>query len=134
MPPRAVTNEHKAAMAEGRAQSRAISAYLDALETNRPKRGRKRTPDSIDKRLKTIDEELASASGINRLSLTQERMDLEAEKAAMGTAVDLSGLEAEFVKAAKPYSQRKGITYAAWRACGVPADVLKKAGIGRGAA
>ena len=30
------------------------------------------------------------------------------------------------------YAQRKGISYAAWRELGVPADVLKKAGISRG--
>ena len=120
-------------MAEGRTQSRAIGAYLEAIETNKPRRGRKRTPDSIDKRLAKIADEFGAANAITRLSLIQERMDLLAEKEAMNGSVDLSGLEAEFVKAAKSYSQRKGISYAAWRELGVPADVLKKAGIGRGA-
>jgi hypothetical protein len=45
--------------------------------------------------------------------------------------VDLSALEREFAKVAQAYSQRKGISYAAWRELGVPADVLKRAGIGR---
>ena len=120
-------------MAEGRTQSRAISQYLDALEMNKPRRGRKRTSESIDKRLGVIAEEFGSANAITRLSLIQERIDLLAEKEAMNGEVDLSGLEAEFVKAAKSYSQRKGIGYAAWRELGVPADVLKKAGISRGA-
>jgi len=120
-------------MAEGRTQSRAISQYLDALEINRPKRGRKRTVESIDKRLAAIADEFGSANAISRLSLIQERIDLLAEKDAMNGGVDLSALEAEFIKAAKPYSQRKSISYAAWRELGVPADVLKKAGIGRGA-
>ena len=33
--------------------------------------------------------------------------------------MDLSGLEADFVSVAKEYSQRKGISYAAWREVGV---------------
>jgi hypothetical protein len=128
---RIVTTEHKAAMAEGRTQSRAISAYLDALETHRPKRGRKRTEESISKRLGTIDKELASASPIKRLSLIQERLDLLQEQGSMGAAVDLSGVETEFVSAARTYSDRKGISYAAWRELGVSAAVLKRAGISR---
>jgi len=130
---RVVTDEHKAAMAEGRTQSRAIAAYLEALETNKPKRGRKRTPDSITKRLETIDQQLGSANPIKRLSLIQERIDLLNEKESMQGAVDLSEFEAEFVDAAKGYSERKGISYAAWRELGVPPATLKKAGISRGA-
>ena len=130
---RVVTDEHKAAMAQGRTESRAIAAYLEALESNRPKRGRKRTPDSIAKRLVKIEEEIASASSIKKLSLIQERMDLEAEKETLQTNVDLSAFEADFAKAAKGYSERKGISYTAWRELGVPAAVLKQAGIGRGA-
>jgi hypothetical protein len=130
---RVVTEDHKAAMAQGRTESRSIAAYLDALESNKPKRGRKRTPESITKRLEAIDKDLGSASGIKKLALIQERMDLQAEKATMGASVDLSAFEADFVKAAKGYSERKGISYTAWRELGVPSAVLKKAGIGRGA-
>jgi hypothetical protein len=124
-----VTDEHKAAMAQGRAEGRAISAYLDALAAHKPKRGRKRTPESIDKRLAAIDDGLATANSINRLTLIQERLDLQAEKAAMGETVDLTALEDAFAAAAKGYSERKGISLAAWKEMGVPADVLKKAGI-----
>ena len=46
----------------------------------------------------------------------------------------LTQLEAEFVKFAKSYSERKAISYAAWREVGVSAATLKAAGIGRGAA
>ena len=35
------------------------------------------------------------------------------------------------MKAAKGYSQRKGITYGVWRQSGVAPEVLKKAGISR---
>ena len=130
---RAVSDSHKAAMAQGRSESRAISAYLDALESHRPKRGRKRTPESIDKRLATIDASLESASPVKRLSLIQERLDLLRERESLSAKVDLSGLEDDFVSTAKSYGQRKGISYAAWRELGVSAPILKRAGITRSA-
>jgi hypothetical protein len=40
-------------------------------------------------------------------------------------------LRKAFVKAARPYSKSKGISYGAWREVGVPADVLRDAGITR---
>ena len=128
---RTVSDQHKAAMAEGRTQSRAIAAYLGALETHKPKRGRKRTPDSIEKRLVVIDKQLESSNPIKRLSLIQERLDLLNEKETMEGNVDLSSFEDEFVEAAAGYSERKGISYAAWRELGVPPAVLKRAGISR---
>jgi hypothetical protein len=131
---RVVSDDHKAAMAEGRTQSRAISAYLDALDAHKPKRGRKRTAESVDKRLAAIDKQLGSANPIKRLSLIQERLDLLNERAAMEGRVDLSQFEDDFVAAAAGYSERKGISYAAWRELGVPPAVLKRAGISRAGA
>jgi hypothetical protein len=126
-----MSDEHKAALAEGRNQGRAVRQYLEALEAHKPKRGRKRTPDSIKKRLARIESELQSADPLKRLQLTQERLDLSQELDAGASTVDLEGLEADFVGAAKPYSERKGISYAAWRQAGVSASVLKQAGISR---
>lgn len=124
--------EHKAALAEGRQQSRAVRDYLEALETVKPKRGRRRTTDSIKKRLDAIARALVEAAPLNRLHLVQERMDLTAELENMDNAIDLTAVEADFVGAAAGYAERKGISYAAWREIGVPADVLKRAGITRG--
>ena len=124
---------HKAALAEGREQGRAVRNYLEALDAHKPKRGRKRTPESVQKRLAAIEEKLAAADPLTRLHLVQERMNLSNELAAAGAKVDLSALEKDFVKAAAPYGQRKGIAYAAWREAGVDPVVLKKAGIKRGA-
>jgi hypothetical protein len=128
---RSMSAQHKVALAEGRAEGRAVKAYLEALEQNRPKRGRKRTSESIKKRLSVIESSLDDASPIQRLQLVQERMDLGKELATIDTKVDLTALEQAFVKTAGGYSDRKGISYAAWRELGVPADVLKRAGIGR---
>ena len=128
-----MTDEHKAALAAGRAEGRAVRAYLEALDQHRPKRGRKRTPDSVNARLAKIDSELVSADPMTRLSLVQERLDLLSELESLTTTVDLTALEADFVKSAKGYGERKGISYAAWREVGVSAATLKAAGISRGA-
>ena len=126
-----MSDEHKAALAEGRTQGRAVRRYLEALEAHKPKRGRKRTPESIAKRLEKIDLEMADADPVKRLELTQEKMDLTVELERDDKGADLSELEAEFVKAAKPYAERKGISYDAFRSVGVPAATLKAAGISR---
>ena len=126
-----MSDEHKAALAEGRNQGRAVRRYLEALDAHKPKRGRKRTTDSMQKRLARIEVELPTADPLKRLQLIQERLDLQNELEQANTKVDLTGLENEFVRAAADYSQRKGISYAAWRELGVEAAVLKRAGVGR---
>jgi len=127
-----MSDSHKAALAEGREQGRAVRRYLEALEAHKPKRGRKRTPESVQKRLAAIDEKLAEADALTRLHLVQERMNLETELATTDSTVDLQALEDEFAASAAPYGARKGITYAAWRQLGVDPAVLRKAGIRRG--
>jgi hypothetical protein len=128
-----MTDAHKAALAEGRDEARQVKAYLEAIEATAPKRrGRRRTKDSIGKRLAAIDAAMDDASALGRLQLLQERTDLEAELATIeAKPVDLTALRAAFVKVAKAYGERKGITYATWRAVGVDAATLKAAGISR---
>ncbi len=127
-----MSDSHKAALAEGREQGRSVRRYLEALEAHKPKRGRKRTQESIEKRLAAIEEQLPEADPLTRLHLVQERMNLQNELAAGDNSVDLAALEEGFVEAASPYGQRKGITYAAWREAGVDPAVLRRAGIRRG--
>ena len=128
-----MTDSHKAALERGRAEGRVVRDYLEALRSNKPKRGRKRTADSINKRLAAIDDELSAASAIEELQLIQERRDLNAELASLGSGVDLGEIEDSFVSVAKGYGDRKGISYASWRDVGVSAATLKRAGISRGA-
>ena len=131
-PRKEMSDEHKAALAEGRAQGRAVRSYLEALDAHRPKRGRKRTPDSMRARLAKIEATIVTADPMTRLQLVQERLDLAAAIAAAETNVDLTALEEGFIAAAAGYGDRKGISYAAWREVGVPAAILKRAGISRG--
>ena len=126
-----MSDTHKAALAQGRAEGRAVRHYLDALRANKPNRGRKRTPDSVQKRLDSIDGQLAEADPMSELRLLQERRDLQQEIESMSGSVDVSALEDAFVDVAQGYSQRQGIAYATWRDVGVPAAVLKRAGITR---
>ncbi len=123
--------EHKEALAAGRSQGRAVRNYLEALEAHKPKRGRKRTPDSIAKRLAAIEGEIEEAGAMDRLLLIQERTDLQNELNSLEAGVDLAELEEAFIAEALDFSERKGINYASWRELGVEAAVLKAAGIRR---
>lgn len=127
-----MSDEHKEALAEGREQGRAIRNYLEALKVHAPRRGRKMTPESIQNRIAAINETLPTANALERLLMLQDRQDLEARLAALsGPEDDMGTLEAGFVESAAAYSQRKGISYSAWREAGVSADVLRRSGIGR---
>ena len=128
-----MSSDHKEALAIGRAEGRSVRTYLEALESTRPKRGRKRTKESINSRLEAIGVKLIEAEPLKRLQLAQEELDLTDELAGMDQAVDLGELENEFIKVANSYAGRKRISYHAFRQVGVPAAVLKEAGISRGA-
>ena len=123
--------EHKAALAKGREEGLAVRRYLEALESARPRRGRRRTPASIERKLSSIDAQLAAADPLSRLHLLQQKKDLVEELGQSNDAQDVSGLEKDFVKVAKSYGERKGISYGTWRAAGVSAAVLQKAEISR---
>jgi len=131
--PKEMTDEHKAALERGRAEGRIVRDYLEGLRNSKPKRGRKRTPDSIKQRLAKIEDALTDASAIEELQLIQERRDLTAELEQMDTGVDLTELEDAFVDVARSYGERKGISYGSWRDVGVPAATLQRAGISRSA-
>ena len=80
---RGMSDEHKAALAEGREQGRAIRAYLEALEAHKPKRGRKRTAESIQKRLAAIVKEISTADPMTRLQAENALLRAQAENARL---------------------------------------------------
>ena len=126
-----MTDEHKAALAQGRVEGRAVREYLESLRANKPRRGRRRTPDSIKSRLAAIDKELPDADPMTELKLRQERRNLESELHSRSSGLDHAAIEKSFISVAKSYGERQGISYSAWREVGVDAAVLKKAGISR---
>jgi hypothetical protein len=127
-----MSNEHKAALAKGRMEGRIVREYLDGLRATKPKRGRKRTTETIQARLDAVELEIVGASPIDELLLIQERRDLQAELARKSDTIDMEALEESFVAVAKSYGDSKSISYASWRDVGVPASTLKSAGISRG--
>ncbi len=127
--PKEMTPAHKAALAKGRAEGRAIGDYLDAIAANKPKRGRKRTAESVEHQLAEVTSMLRDATGTARVELAQRRHELVEELAALHAQIDLAAVEAAFVEHAGAYATRKKIGYAAFREVGVGADVLARAGI-----
>ncbi len=126
-----MSEAHKAALAKGREEGRAVRLYLEALASGKRRPGRQRTPVSIKKRLDKLDWEIETADSFDRLHLVQERRNLEVNLAEAEQPSDLVGLEKGFVKVAKTYGERRGIAYSTWRMVGVRPDVLQKAGIAR---
>ena len=129
-----MTDEHKAAIAAGRIEAAAVRDYLDALEANKPKRGRQVSPETLAARRAAIDSQLAAGDvkPVKRLELLQDRRDIDAQLAALADEPDMSSVEQGFITHAASYGQRKGIQYATWREAGVSADLLARAGITRG--
>lgn len=121
----------KETLSEGRENSKIVRQYLEAIELAKPKRGRKRTLESINKQLSSIDKTLdtRATNPLQRLQLTQKRLELTTELERIKNGPDLQGLEEQFLKVAKSYSEKKGITYTAWKELGVNPDVLSRAGI-----
>jgi hypothetical protein len=130
MPPKKMTDAHKRALAQGRNLARSVRDYLEYLEWSKPSRGRKR--DTSPERLAEVDAQIADGvSPLQRLQLIQLRKDIEAAAETEDDPAEGERLRKAFVKAARPYSKSKGISYATWREIGVPADVLREAGITR---
>lgn len=111
------------------AEAAVVRSYLEGLRSTRPKRGRRRTQETVQRRLDEIESNGPSADVIAALRLAQEKIDLVAELTVLGTAVDVAALEAKFIAIAKSYSDRTGVSYTAWRTVGVPAATLKAAGV-----
>jgi len=126
-----MTKEHKDALAQGRREGAAVRKYLEAIAASKGKRGRKRTPASVERRIAAISAELEQSNALDALLLRQERKDLEIELKRLQSNLDLKKLEKDFIGAAKAYGERKGIDYSTWREAGVAPAVLAKTGIKR---
>ena len=126
---RVQTPEHKQLIADGREQAKIVGRYLDGLVVTKKKRGRQVTPEQLQERLAKIEGDLETAKPIDRLNLLQQRKSLQAKLDTKAPDVDMEALTAEFVKVGKGYAERKEIDRATFIEVGVPAEVLKLAGI-----
>lgn len=128
-----MSDGHKAAIAAGRIEAAAVRDYLEALESNKPRRGRAVSPQRLAENLANARAQLEAgeANVMKRLQLMQEVADLESRIAEAESQPDIAAAEEGFVVHGANYGKRKGIEYATWRGFGVPAEVLAKAGITR---
>jgi len=123
-----MSEQHKKALAQGRQESSAIKAYLNAIESRKP--GRPATKEALKDRLAKVEAKIdASNDPLKTVDLVQSKLDLERAISHASQRESVESLEAGFVKHAASYSERKGISYTAWREVGVPANVLRSAGI-----
>ena len=126
----AMSDEHKAALAQGRREGRAVKHYLKLVGSRRP--GRPVTKDSLEKRIAGLSDKIAAESDpLKKLELIQSRIDAEDQMEEIAEAVDADAVEKEFIEVARSYSERKGISYSAWREAGVSAQTLREAAIPR---
>jgi hypothetical protein len=127
----AMSKEHKAALAQGRREARTIKAYLESLAGRKP--GRPVTVETLRERLARLGDQVAAEQDpLKRVDLVQKKLEVEEALARAENVADSAALEQGFVATVQSYSQRKSITYAAWREAGVPAAVLRRAGLTRG--
>ena len=123
-----MSQDHKDALAQGRKEARLIKAYLKVLDGR--KSGRPVTRESLENRISRINEKLeGSEDPLKSVELLQSRLDIEDALSNVDDHEDFEDLEAGFIANANAYSQRKGISYTAWRAFGVSAATLRAAGV-----
>ena len=124
----AMSKEHKQALARGRKEARAVKSYLKAIDARTS--GRQPSKDTLRNRLDKVNERIEETEDpLKTVDLLQSRIDLEKALSRVGDQDDFAGIEKAFVDNVKSYSERKGITYTAWRKFGVPAKVLRDAGV-----
>ncbi len=132
MPKGQMSPEHKEALARGRQEAKVVRNYLEALHTD-GQRGRPIDRQSLQARIERVQSQINEESNAaRRVELIQQRLDAERRLAELEQSTDRESLERDFIEVAKSYSERRGITYSAWREVGVPAAVLREAGITRG--
>ena len=78
---------------------------------------------AVNAKIETSDNPLES------VELLQTRIDIEDSLEGLGDQENFAELEKGFVENAQAYSERKGISYSAWREFGVPAATVRAAGI-----
>ena len=97
MPPKksatkAMSDDHKAALAQGRQLGRVVRSYLEALDATSPKPGRPRTVASVTAQLRKLEPQIERADPVLRVNLIQRRIYLERHLAELSTTADVAEL------------------------------------------
>jgi hypothetical protein len=113
-----------------RAETNAVAAYLTALKGPRPSGSSKAKREGLMRRRAQVEQWISEErSPIREVELIQQRLDIDARLAQLDQAARLPELEEAFVNVAASWSKRSGISAAALREVGVPAGVLRRAGL-----
>lgn len=123
---------HKEALAKGRRQAKIVRRYLDALEAHKSKgsRGRPSDPEAVRAKISDYEQRIEHEDdALRRVELIQRRLDSEEHLRDLTSLPDIQEHESDFVEVVGEYSERKGITYKAWRELGLPASLLREAGL-----
>ena len=113
------------------ADADAVRAFLTAFHAPKPRHVSRHV---LVRRLSRLDDALNSTDdSLRRLDLLEARRRtraaLRAADAAEHTPDPVAATEAGFVEHAAGWAARTGVTFSAFRAAGVPAGLLRSAGI-----
>ena len=109
------------------AAGQAVRDYLAALRAGTSATAT-RSAEDLHRRLTEIHHELETAPPLRELKLVQERHEIR-RLLELAEHAERPSPEDAFVAVAAAYSRRHHIEYAAWREVGVPAAVLRRAGL-----
>jgi len=111
----------------------AVRAYITLLRGRSGGSNRALALEDVEARLRKVEKRLASgpADPVTYVTLVQEQITLHQDLLSLANTPSEKELEMAFVMHAAEWSEAVGIGYAAWREIGVPAAVLKAAGIAR---
>jgi hypothetical protein len=127
---RGLSTSHLEALDKGRKAGNAVRAYLTHLEQSTPRRRGRRV--NWQTRLEASQAALETTTDVvERLRLTQAVQTAQEHLNVAQEDAHVASLEAGFIEWGKHYSEAHGISYAAWRQIGVPARMLREAGITR---
>lgn len=130
---RPMTAEHRAALSQGKINNSAIRSYLTALE------GTSESPsgdlEKLKERMKTLEGALANGTDpLQKVRYAQDLINIRRKVTAIQSVADLQENEEKVIPLLLPYSEKAGVTRAAWKLLKVPDRVLDAAGFppGRG--
>jgi|SRR5215471_1159193 len=129
-------------------QSRMIGRYLDRLDEMSEQRANGKRhhkgvplgalpgfashstdPDEIDRAADTIEARAQEATAVKALRMLQRVIELREAAANLRETGGVDAVEQDFIAVAASWAAENGISYAAFRAMGVSAAVLRDAGI-----
>jgi hypothetical protein len=126
--------ERAEAHSRGQYETNRIRKYLRMVEARAGGglRGLK-TREWVEQQVEKLPEQIRDEEDpVKRLLLTQQLLDNQAILADLPNEEEFQRAEEDFVAVVKGFSERKGLSYAAWRHVRVEPEVLERAGIKRG--